>query len=513
MSSDINRNVEQDEPERQNKLSLAKAGKYFQTLKGNNEARAWVYASAAQGVITFGGVVFSIPMLKLAEFSAGCDPAIEGVCSNRVYGFKPSSLLTLMSAISGFLVAAVLPTIGGVIDSTPYRRGIAIATGVWLVVLHFVLVILSETTWFPCAILLTLSTLFYFIHMATLYAYIPELTDDTEKLTIFNSIYLVVRGFTMFPFYGLIGLCAFLILGKSKIDLQFEVNVARIGTVVQSFILIFLYFKVFYKGLPPRPPTKNAAKTTREALVELKNTTKEIYTLYPAFFWFLMALIPFQNTVSALASISVTFVTLFLKAKTVMIAASAGIFGVFNVIGSRVHPLVAKRINLLNDVRLNISLWVVTLILCGFTVNGPDKLNLFMGFTCILGFLFGWIIPSTRSLFFTLMPKGKNAQYMGIYVLGTNGFTWAPPLLFTILNEAGVQMNHIIVLGLIPFAISLLIMTKVGKFEDALERLKEQERLDEEKVMARNSRMEEEGKSKPEIKSTDENSEEESTNS
>lgn len=47
----------------------------------------------------------------------------------------------------------------------------------------------------------------------------------------------------------------------------------------------------------------------------------------------------------------------------------------------------------------------------------------------------------------------------------TAGFLWAPPLLFTILNETGIPMNVTMGIFAIPYALALLAVQKI-KEED-----------------------------------------------
>lgn len=46
-------------------------------------------------------------------------------------------------------------------------------------------------------------------------------------------------------------------------------------------------------------------------------------------------------------------------------------------------------------------------------------------------------------------------------MFSTTGFAWALPMLFTILNEAGVYMNHIMIMGAIPYILSLGALFKI----------------------------------------------------
>jgi len=470
-----------------------KAKKYTQALKGNPEAKACAYGSAAQGVIVGAGVLMAIPLLKLAEASV-CGEPLPDECTKRVYGFRPSSLLTLMSTISGFLACVILPTVGGMVDATPYRRGIALMTGIILVIEHFVLIIVSRNTWFFCSLLLTISSIFYFTHVTLIYAYIPELTDNEEDLTTYNSIFVLVRSFIVIPYYIITGLAFYLVVGLDGIGtLDFEQNIARVSTCVESIFLIFLYFMTFYKGLEARPPKQKAAESPLKSILKIKETASEIYTRYPALYWYLVTLLPYSNSVASMASISVTFVTSFLKAETWLIGLMAIMFGVCNIIGSRVHPFIAKRINLLNDIKLNMVLWIVLCITSGLTVTGPERMNLFLVFACLFGFIFGWAIPSMRTVYFCLMPKGRESQFAGIYMFFSTGLIWLPPLLFTILNEAGLRMNYILLLLFVPFVISLLLLTKVGSFEDAVANVKKQEQMDEEMEEKRLAEMQEQG--------------------
>lgn len=105
--------------------------------------------------------------------------------------------------------------------------------------------------------------------------------------------------------------------------------------------------------------------------------------------------------------------TLFLQANNAQLGAFGAVFMGCAVIGSRIHPLIAKRFGHLNDIRINIVGWIVCCIVSGVTVRGPDQLPIFYGILVVWGIFFGWAVPSMRMLYIILMPKGRETEFMG----------------------------------------------------------------------------------------------------
>jgi MFS-type transporter involved in bile tolerance (Atg22 family) len=97
--------------------------------------------------------------LKLAKDAAGCrvEPP-EGEteppeCDARIYGIRPSSLLSTMTTIVGLISACLMPLCGAIVDTTPYRRLFGRILVTFFCIFLFAGIFVSKNTWFPISIL------------------------------------------------------------------------------------------------------------------------------------------------------------------------------------------------------------------------------------------------------------------------------------------------------------------------------------------------------------------------
>lgn len=442
---------------------------------GNQEARAWAWNSGAQGLIIVNQLFLVVALLRLAERAAGCEEVEDSRgCPNRTHGMKPSSLLTTITAVTGLLASLVLPPLGALIDRSSFRRSVGMISAVILVIVSGTNLILSEDTWFIVLVLTVVGTLVYFIHLTVLYSYVPELTDDIQKLTSYNGTYIAIRTAVMVPILPLVIGLTFLFNGNPpKFEMgsvEFDVRLAKISQIICLVLVCISFTMTFWRGLKSRPSKTQAM--IDEKKIKIHETGVAIWKENRPLFWYLIALLPLSNTLMAFASIAITFVTSFLGMDGVQIALTILLFSFFGVLGSKVHPLIAKRINLMNDLKLIVTCWIALLVVTGLVVNSQERKTLFLFATVIWGFAFGWAVPSMRTVYITLIPSGQEAEYMGIYMLFSGGFVWFPPLLFTILNEVGIAMNIIVVIFSSVFVITLFFLFMVGDYEKAVENAK-----------------------------------------
>jgi hypothetical protein len=155
-------------------------------------------------------------LLSLANVAAGCfniDDTTNGnnnaddngnnntydSCSNvTIYGFRPSSLLTNIAAISGLLGCIVLPFFGSLIDHTNYRQFIGYTTGIVLCCIKIVEFIgltlrhILPNIWLYIAILQVASSIMFYLHLLAAYAYISELSSIPQKQSYYNSSLFVI---------------------------------------------------------------------------------------------------------------------------------------------------------------------------------------------------------------------------------------------------------------------------------------------------------------------------------
>jgi MFS-type transporter involved in bile tolerance (Atg22 family) len=132
-------------------------------------------------------VFLSTSLITLAERSVGC---IDGEqCSGEVYGFRPSSLITIIATISGVLSALLLPFIGAIVDYTKHRKLLGVIVAFVLISVQAIQIGTVEATWFPMAILQALNGFFYQALTLAAYAYLPEIKRAVgeETMTKYSS--------------------------------------------------------------------------------------------------------------------------------------------------------------------------------------------------------------------------------------------------------------------------------------------------------------------------------------
>lgn len=80
----------------------------------------------------------------------------------------------------------------------------------------------------------------------------------------------------------------------------------------------------------------------------------------------------------------------------------------------------------------------------------------------------GWKWTTDRLLASVLIPPGQDAELMGVYLFAGQILTWFPPLVFTILNEMGINQRVGIGLLSLCFVLGLLALLGIGNYREAV---------------------------------------------
>eukprot|EP00594_Rhizosolenia_setigera_P001057 CAMPEP_0178943398 /NCGR_PEP_ID=MMETSP0789-20121207/2565_1 /TAXON_ID=3005 /ORGANISM="Rhizosolenia setigera, Strain CCMP 1694" /LENGTH=517 /DNA_ID=CAMNT_0020622989 /DNA_START=208 /DNA_END=1761 /DNA_ORIENTATION=+ len=436
-------------------------------FNGNKEAQAWALMSIFHGIAIAATGISTIPLLRIAEHAAGCGDLPEGEeCENEVYGFRPSSLLPLIQTISGALMALIIPFIGGMVDRTKHRRPLTIISASVVLAYSVTAISMNENNWFIISLISVISFIAYFLLNLLMNAYLAELTEDNDELTEYNAQFLMLRGAIIFPYAFVVLLITYLFTKfEDTNSVEFDIVLFRTCCAVEASFFFLLMIGAFRLGFPNREAKQTSESSPFEAVFQLHKTLLMIYREYNGLFYFMVALIPFANSVASIGNIGVTYITLYLQASNAEITLSAVLLSLFGVIGSRIQPIICRKLGHLKEMKLNMILWMLILFSIAAFVRKQEHLKRFFVIAAVFGIVWGWSLPSMRTIYIILMPKGREAEIMGIYMFCTAGFLWAPPLLFTILNESGLQMNVTMGIFAIPYALALLAVQKI-KEED-----------------------------------------------
>ena len=425
----------------------------------------------ARGTILIGSVFMGTALLGLANEAAGCPADAEDSCRNKIFGFFPSSLLTVMATISGVIAAIVMPLVGAIVDHTSHRHTVALWSAILLLIINAVQIIVGEPTWFAVAVLQTIGPVVFLVHLVVVYAYLPDLTDDWRVLTNWQGIFVSLRSLAMIIFLILTVLLAGILIDEEE-GLQEDVAVARLSQVLLVTMTTFFFTGTFWDGLQPceaRQPVPEGRSVWSAGFFKLLGTMSKMVTKYRGFTLFCIGTVIDTSAISSVIVIAITYATDFLELNAAQNGFTILLFLLSSIAGCAAYPHIVKRMGYLQSLQLSDIVWGVIMVITSFAVRGPDDRLLFMVLGCLWGFCFGWNVPNGRMVYISMVPKGEEAEYMGLFQFFGRGFLWLPPLIFTALNESGVAMNYsLLVLPVCMFGGAIFYQI-MGSLDKAIE--------------------------------------------
>lgn len=387
---------------------------------GNQEAFAWALDTAGRGVSWIGAGAFLAPaLLRLAKVAAGCETeAIPGEdlpeCDGRVYGIRPSSLLTTYTIVIGLLSAALMPFMGAIVDYTPHRLRLGrIMTAIYCVLL-FPQIFISEHTWFAVAIIQIVVGFIGWGQTMLSYAFLPELTEDEEVLNKYSANFTVVQFSTMIVYLiFVVGVSA--AAGLSDDD----VATARIGQST-SFSVALVSLSYAWSLFRPRPRARSLPEGQSlwsAGFIQVFRTSVKIYKHYHALKWFYVAVAFADAAIQSLMTIAVTFLanqlefTSFETGIAILVMLIASVPG-----GVLAGWFTARFHNPIWTSIVSVMIMAINTVVAGLVLQGPgqEPATYLLAGGWGLGTGMKW--TADRLLSSTIIPEGQDAELMGLYL-------------------------------------------------------------------------------------------------
>jgi MFS-type transporter involved in bile tolerance (Atg22 family) len=263
---------------------------------GNPEALGWVLDSVGHSAAVIGsGAFLGTALLRLAKAAAGCavDPLpgtnIIPKCNNRIYGIRPSSLLTTYTIVVGVCSAVFLPLMGAMVDYTRHRRLIGRCLSVaFCIPLLAQVFLLSESTWLYVAALQVVVAFVGWAQTMVTYAYLPELTNSPKRLTQYT------RSFTVISFTAMV-LYLVVTVGIAKAG-GFSgdtIATARLGTGISFLVSCVFLYLAWGHLMQRRPPARDLTEGQSlwtAGFIQVYRTIIHIYRHLPALKWFYLSI-------------------------------------------------------------------------------------------------------------------------------------------------------------------------------------------------------------------------------
>jgi MFS transporter, UMF1 family len=411
--------------------------------------------------------------LNLAKLEAGCSiddiDDIDKPCEGKVYGIRPSSLLTTILTIVGVVSATLLPVLGAMVDSTPHRRLLGRILAATLCVLLIPTIFVNANNWFAISIIFILLSFVAWCQAMINYAYLPELTHDQVILNEYT------RGISILSFSFIVVFLATIVAVSAGMDLMSDyVTVARISQSM-TFSLVLICSILSYGFLyGPRPaaherPTNGGGKSIWTAgFIQLYNTMHKIHAHYPALQWFYCAIAMSDSAIGSMLVINMTFLTDQLLFSSQTIGTCVTIMLLLSIPGAVVSFYVTKCINPVNSSIASLVLMIVVTTTVSIVLHEPGQYVQAYLLSGAWGLAMGWNFTCDRMVVSSIIPKHQEAELMALFLFAGQVLNWLPPLIYTSMNEANISPRIGIAMLNIFFILGTVCYMLMGSYDQAL---------------------------------------------
>jgi MFS transporter, UMF1 family len=411
----------------------------------------------ARGPILMASMVLGPALLELASQEAGCNR--DGTGCAKVYGFRPSSLLSNLAICTGLIISLLMPFFGAMVDHTPYRRQIAATSAALLTLIKAAEVMVGPKTWFLVTILQIFSACLYNAHATATSAYTSELSANTGKQARYNSYFNVVLYGSMLFFLAQV-------MTISSIFHVDDIGMAKISqsiTGLTSACCFYYAWKNLFHDRPALSQVPAGESIWTCGFRKVFISAKRIHERHKVLRAIILSLVFAEAGLSAITTVATTYLSKVLGMKSSEIVLVFFLCLLFGGPGSVFGGVVGARFGAVTSaLTCHFGLILVTGS-ASIYLTDPDQKPLAYFFAAMWGVFTGWLPPMNVTMFISVMPTDSRAEYMGIYMLSTSILSWLPPLVFTALNERGINMAFGLGSLVIYFSIGVVFLLSMGR--------------------------------------------------
>lgn len=426
------------------------------------EWRSWyAYDWANSAFVTTVGTVLLGPYLTSVAERAACGEAWTGdvACTETlsVLGVPVAAgSLSSYTITVGTLVSAVLlPVVGAIADRTSRKRHMLAGfawTGAGATLALF---FSGGDRWQPIVAMMMLAGICLGASSVVYDSILNDISAEQDRDRVSS------RGWAL----GYLG--GGLLLGLNLALLQFaeQIGLTTEQAVHVSFASAGLWWGLWtivpFRGLFDRPP-ENVARAEggllRSSFGQLITTLRDVRR-YPQTLLFLVAYLFYNDGIQTVIASAAVFGSreLQLGETSLVLAILVVQFVAFG--GALVLGRVAGRVGARRTILGAILVWGLV-SLAGFVVPA-GQLVPFLLLSVAIGVVLGGSQALSRSLYSTLVPRGREAEYFGLYQAAERGTSWFGTLTFGLVFQLTGSYRYSIVALIIFFAVGFVLLLRV----------------------------------------------------
>lgn len=384
----------------------------------------WANSAFQTTVVT----VFLGPYLTaIANRAAGCPADGEDSCSQPVrllfVDLLPGQIFPYLVSLSVILFVVLLPLVGAIADRSPYKRELlALFAYVGAGATIGMLFLVDDRVLLGTVLFLIANTAFG-ASVVVYNSFLPQLAAADERDKVSSHGWAA----------GYLGGGVLLALNLAALLLREPLGLSEGDVVRYSIVSAGVWWAAFTTvpllRLRNRPPLAGLARgpVLTDGFRQLWRTLRQLRG-FPLTLLFLLAYLVYSDGIATVVALSAQYGSdeLKLSAQTLVVTILLVQFVAFG--GAVLAGRIATRVGARTTVLATLLLWSLVIGAAYFLPARQVVPFLLLGVA--IGLVLGGSQALSRSLFSQLIPKGKEAEFFGIYEITDKSTSWLGPLLF-----------------------------------------------------------------------------------
>lgn len=366
----------------------------------------------------------------------------------------PGSLFTYVVSVCSIALVLLMPVVGAIADRTGRKRVMLLTFGFLGAASCTAMLFVGDTSWILGSVLFALAFLTYSCGKVVYNSLLPDLAspDERDRVSSVGWAAGYVGGGVL-----LAGnfVCSFFITDKSVLA---RISLSSAGVWWAVFMLVpLLILRHLPKAATERPAVRGSVLTS--GFRELGDTLRHLRR-FPLTLLFLVAFLVYYDGISTVTTLAADYGEKELKLGSgtllsAILLVQFTAFGGALLLGRFAGRWGAKRV-----VAVSLVVWVGIVIAAYFLQVGSAIQ--FYALALALSVVMGGTQALSRSLFSSMIPHGKEAEYFSLYEISSSGTSALGPLVFGLtLQNTGSYRSAIFSL-VIFFVVGLVILLRVN---------------------------------------------------
>ena len=374
------------------------------------------------------------------------------------------SFWSYIVSLSVGLQVLVLPVVGAIADYGRRKREALAITAYFGAAATMLMFFLDNGHYLFGGVLFILSNVSFGASIVVYNSFLPEIAGPDERDDVSSKGWGIgyLGGGLLLALNLLLYLKADAIGVSEKMAVRISLCSAGVWWALFTVpVLMALRNRGAARSLPP------GASATATAFRQLRGTFRELRN-YREAFAFLIAYLLYNDAIQAVLALATQFGSDELKmpvSQLTMAILMAQFVGFFGAVG---FNWLARAITAHRAVMFSLVVWTGVLFYIYLSVKTATEFFILVG---IASLVMGGSQALSRSIFAQLVPKGREAEYFGIYEISDKGTSWMCPIIFGLALQF-TKSYRLAILSLVIFfvaGLAMLARVNVAEGERAVE--------------------------------------------